>query len=627
MMHKTDKIKTVVYDIETLINLFTYTDIDKDDVVTVFVIHESRNDFDALMEYLMEPLEQVGFNNERFDSLVLAYMFNERKRLSVLSPPEICRDIHRFVQRTINSDEPIYIKRLHPQIDLFLLNHFNNKARSTSLKALQCSMYWHNVQDMPFSHNRHIEASEIDLVLEYNLNDVLSTRRFFDLNEKALKVREVFSKTYRKDFTNKSDVAIGEEIFLHYIKKTSGLGRKELKEKVVHHKKVRLDHCVLPYIKYNSSEFNKLLFDVKNTIIGGGVRFKQSVRYKGFQIDFGEGGIHGCVPSGIYDTSGDKMIIDIDVKSYYPNLAIQNGFHPGHIPKDVFIETYKMIFDERVKKQKEGKDDEQAGLKLALNGVFGKTGEQTSPFHDKYYFYKITVNGQLLLAMLAEAFMDFLPGCEVLQINTDGLTIRIPKSSEEKCMQISEKFMQRTKLILEYAYYEKMIIADVNNYIAAYKDLDKSKKKGKFVTSREWHQNNSFMAIPKALEAYFVNGIPVEQTLKNNNNIYDFCGRYKATKGWHARYNTTKKVGDDTVFHYEDYGKILRYYPTTSSGGTAVKVCGDGRNVELLSGWATQVFNRFEDKPIEDYKIDYQFFIGKCNEIIHELEPTQLTLF
>jgi hypothetical protein len=622
--------RTVFYDIETIKNFFSYIDTDNDGNTKEFVIHSSRNNLPELLEYMLEPKIEVGYNNLRFDSVVMAYIFDNRKFLLERSAEEVTGLIHSFVQKIINSKEINYnLKPLNKQIDLFLINHYNNKARMTSLKALQCSMYWHNVQDMPFSHDHLVQDNEVEDVLAYNLNDVLSTQKFYEFNKENIEIRETFSKIYKKDFTNKSNIAIGEEIFLHYIKKASGLTKKDLQQKVVFHKNVDLKKCVLSYVKFNSDEFKQLLSNIKNTTIDPSTKFKESIKYKGFKFDFGVGGIHGCVPAGIYEAAEDEMIIDYDVKSYYPNLAIQNNFHPLHISGEVFCSTYKQIFDERVEKQKQGKQLEQEGLKLSLNGIFGKSGEETSAFHDRYFFYRITLNGQLSLAMLSEAFLDFVPGLKILQVNTDGLTVKIKKDQLPKCDRIIERFMEKTKLIMEQVEYQKMIVRDVNNYIGYYKDhLKKPKLKGIFATSVEWHKNNSFLAIPKAVNEYFLNGSSIEKTLKENQNIYDFCGRFKATAGWSARYQTTtiNKHGDSELL-VKNYGKILRFYPTVSKKGTAVKVHNDGRVINLLSGWATKPFNVYEEKPIEEYNINYDYFINECEKIINEIKPKQLVLF
>ncbi len=182
---------------------------------------------------------------------------------------------------------------------------------------------------------------------------------------------------------------------------------------------------------------------------------------------------------------------------------------------------------------------------------------------------------------------------------------------------------------MEQVEYQKMIVRDVNNYIGYYKDhLKKPKLKGIFATSVEWHKNNSFLAIPKAVNEYFLNGSSIEKTLKQNQNISDFCGRFKATAGWSARYQTTtiNKNGDSELL-VKNYGKILRFYPTVSKKGTAVKVHNDGRVINLLSGWATKPFNVYEEKPIEEYNINYDYFINECEKIINEIKPKQLVLF
>ena len=63
--------------------------------------------------------------------------------------------------------------------------------------------------------------------------------------------------------------------------------------------------------------------------------------------------------------------------------------------------------------------------KLALNGVYGKSGDKHSPFFDLQFMMQITINGQLLLCMLAEQLMK-IPGLRMVQINTDGLTYVCP---------------------------------------------------------------------------------------------------------------------------------------------------------------------------------------------------------
>ena len=179
--------------------------------------------------------------------------------------------------------------------------------------------------------------------------------------------------------------------------------------------------------------------------------------------------------------------------------------------------------------------------------------------------------------------------------------------------------METTKLILESVEYSKMVIRDVNNYLAV--DVDgKVKKKGIFETEKQLHKDNSFLIVPKALEAYFVNDIPIEETIQNNKNIYDFCGRYKAYKGWSAVFNYSEK---GKVIQ-ENHGKMLRFFPVSQGGGMSFKVNVDGRIHHLLAGQNTMKFNRYyKVEDFEDYHINYDFFVHECQKIIDVIKPKQ----
>ena len=616
--------KTVIYDIETMRNFFSYMDIEEDsETPTTFTISPWNNDTEKLVEYLDQAMTMVGFNNVGFDAVVLDHIIENKDRYAEMPGHNVAYSIYIFVQQFITKEDNEKPRtKMKNQLDLYLINHYNNKSRRTSLKALQVSMGWYNVQEMPISHEVEITEDQVESILSYNLNDVLSTRQFYFLCAEKIEFRRAFSKLYKSNFMNRPDVAIGEEIFLRYIKASSGLDKTALKQRIKYDAAVYLEDCIIPYIKYQNYEFQELLTSIKRTVVTEDTKFKHVVKFKGFYFHFGVGGIHGCAPAGKYEEDDEYEIIDFDVKSYYPNIAITNDFHPKHIPQEVFINTYKKIFDDRVEAQQAGEDVIQAGLKLALNGIFGKTGESTSAFFDRYYFYRITVNGQLLLAMLAETYMANVKDLQLLQINTDGLTVRVHKSSIERVLEINRRFMKLTGLILEDSKYKMMIIRDVNNYLAV-STSGKVKKKGIFETEKDWHKDNSYLIVSKAIESYFVSGIPIKNTIFESRNIYDFFGRYKATRGWHSEVHTVEE-GHKVI---KNLGKVMRFLPTTT-GDSVYKQNEDGRLNSLLAGGFARECNYFQEKENwEDYQIDYNFFGIECKKIIDEIEPQQLKLF
>jgi hypothetical protein len=67
-------------------------------------------------------------------------------------------------------------------------------------------MGWHNVQEMPIHHDTEITEDQVQDVLDYNLNDVLSTRKFYFLNAEKIEFRRAFSKLYKANFMNRPDV-------------------------------------------------------------------------------------------------------------------------------------------------------------------------------------------------------------------------------------------------------------------------------------------------------------------------------------------------------------------------------------------------------------------------------------
>lgn len=640
----------IVYDIETFKNCFTYTGLNIDTrEMDIFVIHdELGSDLDAFQIYLKDLKEKkagmVGFNNVNFDWPIVRAIMNDELHTA--------KQIYNAAQEIVSQEKRTYVQQDIAQLDLYLLNHYDNKARNTSLKALQVSCGWDNVMDMPFDHTTLVDKTKLEQVIKYNKNDVEFTAYFYELCHDKVELRKKIGKKYNLKVINKSDVVIGESIFLKYLSEAMKIPTRQLVEIRGKRADVPLSKIILPNVKFESPQFMKLLRlmnettssstflkqfvenlntsittnDLLDKFRDNNIRvqriaqqkksFSFSVNFGGMRLDYGVGGIHGCMPPGVYLSSKFYKILDIDVKSYYPNLFIQNKLHPRQMKQDVFVKVYGDIFQERVKAQLDGDKLTSDALKLALNGMFGKTGSDVSCFYDPFVFYAITVNGQLFISMLVERLVA--AGAELLQVNTDGVTVSVPRKKEEQILEVCKQWEQETRLTLEYADYAKMIIRDVNNYIAVYEN-GKVKEKGAFETKKDWHKDNSYMVVPLAVREYFVNGTPIAETLRKHENILDFCGRYRATKGWHAEYvyldgNQEKRL---------NFGKIYRFLPV-HRGGVSLKINKDGREHQLCEGYQTYPFNTKD--TFDKNNLNYGFFENECRKLIELIQPTQLSL-
>lgn len=332
-----------------------------------------------------------------------------------------------------------------------------------------------------------------------------------------------------------------------------------------------------------------------------------NVMVDGFRFDFGTGGIHGSLSTCVVVESDTHLLVDADVSSMYPNIAIANRVYPEHLT-DAFCDIYKDVYEQRKSYPKGSL--ENAMLKLALNGVYGDSNSQYSPFYDPQYTMTITINGQLSLCLLAEKLMT-IDGLSLVQVNTDGVTVLCPRNKMDVYNNICEQWQQQVGLQLEYAHYSKMIIRDVNNYLAFYTD-GKVKRKGAYqYEGLGWHQNQGGLVIPMAAEAAMIHGVSVEDFVTSHTNKYDFMLRTKV-----PRSSKLMLVMDDGSEVQQQ--NICRYY-ACKTGGKLVKIMpalvegGEDRRLSIDSSWNVKTCNNISDFAND---IDYDYYIAEATKLV-----------
>ena len=316
----------------------------------------------------------------------------------------------------------------------------------------------------------------------------------------------------------------------------------------------------------------------------------------GFRYDFGTGGIHGSIDSTTIYSDSDYVIFDWDVEGYYPSLGAVNRIYPEHL-SEVFIAVDAMLKQERSKHAK-GTPLNKA-IKLARNGAYGDSNNKYSPFFDSKYTMSITINGQLLLCLLAEHLID-IPGLQMIQINTDGLTVRCPRGYIDHMKAICKWWEEFTCLKLESAIYSRMFIRDVNNYIAEYDKDDKEnikvgvagkvKRKGAYEYELEWHQNYSQRVVAKAA---LVRGEDIETFIRSHRNINDFMLRTKVGRA-------DQLIISDNAGNTRQLQRITRYY-IGNHGGQLTKISPPPKGYRV-GQWkrATKITNAYYDSIIAE---------------------------
>ncbi len=363
----------------------------------------------------------------------------------------------------------------------------------------------------------------------------------------------------------------------------------------------------------------------------------------GFQYGFGAGGIHGCVDPQTVVGGSTHMIIDIDVASYYPNLAIANKLYPEHLGVS-FCDVYADVYEQRTKTVK--KSPENKMLKNALVCVYGNSNQIHSPFYDPKYTMSITINGQLLLCVLAEQLQKNTT-VEMIQINTDGLTIKVPRTLEQWVNSVCDDWEKFTLLALERVEYTRLFLRDVNNFIGEFKD-GSLKRKGDYAHNRDdpqelpWHKDHGCLIVPKAAQAALVDGIDPDYFIRQHNDFMDFMKRTKVPRS--SRLVGMKKNKKAPFLDLEEVplSNVTRYYITEHGQGVELvklmpplpkdkqrcyMVCvtsGEMYTIQSEKEYDTAIKNGLilaqgEHKPIDPpwrrIGIDVGFDVAPCNNL------------
>lgn len=664
--------KTVfVYDIEVFQNIFHCSVLNTETKeVHKFEISSRKNQLSELISFFKQVNSPVswndnyttncsidsdkifcGYNNLHYDNPIINYIIEYEHVLTEKPVLVITNSIFNLSREITNSDENIEKwKRWKYQVwfDSFdiLTMLYSNKLR-VGLKEIQVTMQYKNVQEFVCDWSKPLPIEDFDSMIDYNINDIESTSALLDRCKKDIDLRLAIEDEYGVKVLSKDGVNIGMKILTHkYLEKT-GLTWWDIKDLRSPQAYIPLKDVILPFIKYDSPILKSVLDEMKTQVVSPGRKgYEKNFVFGGLRYTVGVGGIHSKNDPEIVIPAEDEMLIDIDVASLYPSMLIEYGFYPKHLGPE-FLEVYSQIRSERIEAKHNGDKIKDSTLKLALNGLSGNLQNEHNFCYSTFAAMQIRINGQLLLLMLAEKLVEL--GCRIVQANTDGLFVLLKKSVYDKVNNVCREWEQLTKLILEEDRFEAMYQYAINDYIAVkegytdirdrflageqivqkkktgelYKSIeqiqdDYIKQKGMFITKVQLGKGLTPKIIPEAVIKYFVDGIPVEDTIKGCKDIKKFLMAEKTGKQWNVEYMK------------EDIQRTNRFYASTNGGYLwKWKQVGNAERQyqNMLAASGVTLLNKFDDKPIEDRKINYRYYLRECYKIIEDLKPRQLSLF
>lgn len=599
------------YDIEVYPNCFLFTGSSLgSDEYEIFEISDFVNQRTVLLKRLgelrREGYKMVGFNNLGYDYPVL-------HQLCIINmTPSM---IHKLSKEIIESGDSgsyrdkfkyqVSRKCRHlEQIDLARLSRLDGIK---SLKAIEFDLGL-PIKELPYDPNSNLDQNQIRTLKTYNVHDVKATKSLYEVLKDEINFRlelSRFPELTFSDVLNLDAPKIGRDYIVAELKEKGitcyDYGPDGRTTRMTLWDELRVGELVLNKLQFSSPEFRKVeslyrsLTVNPNQIKGG---FSHEVNAYGVDFTFALGGLHASVENKHYSNESYK-IYDLDVASFYPNLAIVNKFYPTHLSSD-FCTIYENLYKLR-KNQKKG-TPRNTMLKEALNSVYGYSNSYPSPFFDQSYMLKTTVNGQLHILKLTEMIMG-IEGVELIQVNTDGITVKVPFHQEENVLKTSNDWEVLTGLTLESTRYSKMFIRDVNNYLAVTVD-GKVKAKGAYSFQKTLLQNKSELAIPKAAQDFLLNGTPILNALKSYpvSDFYTLCKTPKEAKLKYGSKILNQRVTRYVVTKDGDY--LTRVYPPLHGGS-------EWRPKLVVSAPVT-ICNE-----LEEVNIDYDYYVEEVIKLCH----------
>ena len=562
----------------------------------------------------------VTFNGTTYDIPMVA------AALTGKSPSEL----HTMGQAIIDGNVKPWEVGEKFNVNIPNVNHVDlegpNPAVRVGLKLLHARLHGRVVMDMPFKPGQRLSPRGMNEATVYCDNDLDATQTLFDALREPLMLRVALGKVYSLDLRSKSDAQMGEAIVKKSIEDLTGnFIRKRRRDGGD-------DGFMFPYepppfVSFNTPKLSALVAQLASTqfYVDGFGSVDTPSSLKNHKVTIGDsvysmgiGGLHSNEAHRSVMSDDDNVLIDMDVASQYPAIIMKLGKYPtGAGPR--FLDVYKEMITKRLdskimlaKLLATGNADkneilklkvEIEGLKIALNGCYGKLGSPYSFLFAPDIMIAVTLTGQLSLLLLIEQLED--AGIPVVSGNTDGVVAKVPRVLLGELDRVVKAWEASTGFVVERNEYRAIYNSSVNTYIAVKAD-GKVKRKGPI--ANPWAEkdfrgmmskNPQVTVCSDAVVANILHGTSHEDFIRSCTDPRSFVTVIQAKGGaeWRSSY----------------IGKVVRYY--WSVDGDPITYAGGGRKVAKTDG-ARPMMVLPETLPAD---VDYTRYIAEADKLAREL--------
>ncbi len=509
-----------------------------------------HNDNAGVRDFILETGIYCGFNTKDYDQYIIKAICNG------FSPEELKQVNDWMIHTDGQGWECPFLQNVFYRFNNVDIR--DDVQKGLSLKAIEGHLFMSVEEcDIPFDIARPLTPEEVQKVIKYCIHDVdaadeLTDVRFDYLRTKRnLGLRANIDEVKALSSTNAKLTAM----MLGAVKREWNDGRD-----YVYPPNLDLSVIPKPILDFFETIHDKSIPDDK--------LFDTS-----FIIDIGEmpckfawGGVHGSLTCYFEEATEERVIQNRDVSSLYPSIIEMYNYLSRNVPDP---ELFYAIRKDRIHAKHIGDKQTANDLKLPLNTVSGAQENRYNDLYDPLPTRSLRISGQLFLTMLTMQLLNACKTIKLLNLNTDGLMYSVDKSELHIVDEIASAWEKRTGFELETDDIQKVWIKDVNSLLLIKTD-GKVKTVGGYLNygvsvKGAWSINNNAIIVKKAMIDYFVKGIPVETTIEESTDIFDFQIIAKAGTKYREAYHLVdgvqvpvQKVNRVYATADERYGKLFK---------------------------------------------------------------------
>lgn len=506
--------KLYIYDIEVF----------SDDWIVVFRNPEAENNHivihndNARLRAFLDQDDIVigGFNNKHYDDWVVMTMLKGGSNVEV-------KRHNDFIIGGGNAWEFPFIqfqKRLFKSFDL----RDDIADPGISLKAIEGNLKLPIVESsVPFDIDRKLTPEELDEVIRYCKYDVDSTVRLYnERKENYIDAKALISDMYgvpKEDGIGLTNAKLCARIL--------GAKPKKFNDERDYVIPENIDTDLIPKIvlDFFLQIRDKSIPDTKLFGAGKGskgltLELMLKTSYGSCPVSYAWGGVHGAKPCVTVEETADRVIINQDVASLYPNSMLNFGYCSRAMEDP---EAYRKLVEKRLGYKHSGDKLRSGALKLPINTTYGAMLNPHNDLADRWAGRSVCISNQLAMTMLIVQLAKSCETIDFVNINTDGIMFTIDRKEVDLSEKIVAEWSAITKFEMERDDFKKVIQKDVNNYIGIKAD-GSFKTKGGYVSLYKGgnFKTNSLQIIHKAIVDYLVKGIPPEETINGCKDVFAF---------------------------------------------------------------------------------------------------------